>query len=74
MIAAGAAWFVYFEMQAVLARQEAMPQTVDLSKQETQQYTNATLGVTMTVPAQWDIVSKETIAKLVRKRRDTNRT
>ena len=71
-LAAGAAWFVYSEVQAVLARQEAMTQTVDLGKQETQQYTNAELGVTMTVPAQWDIVCKETIAKLVRERRDTN--
>jgi len=72
VLAAGAAWFVYSEVRAVLARQEAIPQTVDPSKQETQQYTNADLGVTMTVPAQWDIVSKETVARLVRERRDNN--
>lgn len=71
-IAAGAAWFVYSEIQAALARQEAMPQTIDLARQETQQYTNAELGLTMTVPAQWDIVSKETVARLIRERRDNN--
>ena len=71
-LAAGAAWFVYSEMQAVLARQEAIPQTIDLSKQETQQYINAELGVTMTVPSKWDIVSGETVAKMVRQRRDNN--
>ena len=71
-LAAGAAWFVHSEVRGVLAQQEAMPQTVDLSKQETQQYTNAELGLTMTVPAQWDIVSKETVARLVRERRENN--
>ena len=71
-LAAGAAWFVYSEVRAVLARQDAMPQTVDLAKQETQQYTNSELGLTMTVPAQWDIVSKETVARLIRERRDNN--
>ncbi len=94
-LATGAAWFVYSEVQAVLARQEVVPQTVDrgeqetsrqetskqetskqetskqeTSKQETKLYINSELGVTMTVPFQWDIVSKETIAKLVRERRD----
>lgn len=71
-LAAGAAWFAYSEVRAVLARQKVMPQTVDLSKQEMQQYTNIELGLTMTVPAQWDIVSKETVARLIRERRDNN--
>jgi len=80
VLAAGAAWFVYSEVRAVLARQEVVPQTVDRGKQETNKqetnkqetklYINSELGVTMTVPSQWDIVSKETIAKLVRERRN----
>ena len=36
----------------------------DISKQETVVYTNDNLGISMTVPSQWDIVSEETIAKL----------
>ena len=44
----------------------------DISKQETQQYTNAELGITMTVPFQWDIVSKETFVKMMRTARAEN--
>ena len=42
----------------------------DISKQETQLYTNAELGVSMIVPSQWDIVSKATIDRLTREKRD----
>ena len=41
----------------------------DISKQETQLYTNHELGVSMTVPAQWDIVSQGTIDRLTREKR-----
>lgn len=37
----------------------------DISKQETVVYTNDELGISLTVPAQWDIVSEETILKLL---------
>ena len=36
----------------------------DISKQKTAVYTNDKFGISMTVPAQWDIVSEETVAKL----------
>ena len=72
MLAVGTSWFVYYEIQAVLARQEAMLQPIDLSKQETKQYTNAELGISMTVPFQWDIVSKETLVKLMEEAKNEN--
>ena len=36
----------------------------DISKQKTVVYTNDKFGISMTVPAQWDILSEETVAKL----------
>lgn len=52
-LAAGAIWYFYPE------------QPFDISKQETVVYTNEELGISMTVPTQWDIVSEETILKLL---------
>ena len=37
----------------------------DITKQKTKVYTNESLGFTMTVPFQWEIISAETIRKLV---------
>jgi len=37
----------------------------DISKQKTVVYTNEELGISLTVPAQWDIVSEETVLKLL---------
>ena len=36
----------------------------DISKQKNAVYTNDKFGISMTVPANWDIVSEETVAKL----------
>ena len=36
----------------------------DISKQKTVVYTNDKFGISMTVPAQWDILSEETVTKL----------
>ena len=58
-LAAGAIWYFYPEPP------------FDISKQETQQYANAELGITMTVPFQWDIASKETVARLMREKKET---
>ena len=45
-------WYIYPEPE------------FDISKQKTVVYTNNKLGISMIVPAQWDIVSEETVAKL----------
>ena len=52
-------WFAYSKIHTVLTRQATVPQTMDLSQQKTKLYTNAELGISMTVPFQWDIVSKD---------------
>ena len=51
-LVSGAIWYFYPEPE------------FDISKQKSVVYTNDKFGISMIVPAQWDIVSEETVAKL----------